>query len=235
MNRLKDLPAKILRNAWIIIALVAGFAAARFLFPGEKVYVGKPYPVKDSAGVAQAVERAIELRSDSVAGFWERFWKLKLRPIATGYYAMPSIDPYPPRELRLSSKDSNIISGVAVPAIDAPISVEADRSDITITTRNEWLRSRGEPFVKVYQYPRLAPDFSFALNETTSPDRLDGINFYFKKRAVEFEGFGLLAGASYPKIFYGGVDARFIFWEKVELTPRLLSTPELSVEVRWRF
>lgn len=233
---MKDFLSKVLKYIWVAVGIALGVAIAQIFLPSKTVYVGKPYPVKDSLAVSEAIERAVEIRSDSVSGFWERFWKLKLRPVATGYYAMPATDPYPPRELKISAKDSTIISGVPVPAIDAPISLEADRSTVTITTRNEWLRSRGEPFVKVYQWDRLAPDFFFALNQTTAPDRLDGINLYFKRRAIQFDGFGLFAGARFPEIpFYAGIDARFVFWERLELSPRLSSEPSARLEARWRF
>ena len=234
---MKDALDKLLKYSGLIIAMAVGIAIARLFWPSqETVEVLKPYPVRDSAAIKRAIANVERIREDTVATLWDKIFRLQKRTPATGYYGTPGADPYPPRELRISAKDSSIIAGVAVPAIDAPISVEADRHTVTVTTRNEWLRARGEDYVKVYQWPRIARDFSFALTETQNSNRLDGINLYFNKRAFEFDGFGIIIGAEYPGLpAYAGVDARFILWEKVELSPRLLSIPQAGFELRWKF
>jgi hypothetical protein len=169
--------------------------------------------------------------ADTVATLWEKILSLKERVQPTGYYGR--LDPLP-IDLGSTITYHDSLKTFQPLALDIPIAMEATRGEVVITTENPANAARSEPAVKVYQWPRLTRDFFFAITPTSDYDALNGINLVFKKRAFEFDGFGIIAGAGYPKQFYAGVDARFIFWEQLELTPRLLTT-QVSVEARWRF
>jgi hypothetical protein len=227
-----DILKKILHYSRFIIAVAVGLAIYHFFMPSKTVYVQKPVPVVDEARIAEAGQRYQKLLADTVATLWEKILGLKQRQQPTGYYGHP--DPLP---IKLGTpiiygKDS--LTTFAPLAFDVPIAMEATRDQVSITTENPANAARGEPAVKLYQWPRLTRDFFFAIAPTTDYASLNGINLVFKKRAFEFDGFGIVLGAGYPKQYYAGVDARFIFWEQLEITPRLLST-QANIEARWRF
>jgi hypothetical protein len=232
---MKSLLKKVLSYFWIIFGIGVGVAVAHIFLPSKIVYVGKPYPVKDSIAIDLALERTQKIAGDSIASLWDKISGLQKRIPPTGYYGTPGHDPYPPREFKINTKDSMLILNVMPSAIDAPISLVVNKTSVTITTRNAWNFGRGEPYIKAYRWPRLARDFSFGLTETTDYGQLNGINLYFDRRWFEFDNFGILAGAEFPRRCYVGVDARFIFWEKLEISPRLTSVPALAIEGRWRF
>lgn len=235
MEKLLELGKKILSHSWFVVCVALGIALAKLFLPAKVIYQGKPFPVRDSLAIAAAVAETKKIADDTVQTLWDKILGLQKRTPPTGYFGTPSSDPFPPTKLEIYSKDSSVFTVTYEPAFDAPISLVANRNSIVITTRNQYNYQRGDPYIKVYEWPRLARDFSLALLPTIHFDRLDGINLYFDKRAFEFDGFGLIAGAGYPERFYAGVDARFILWEKLELTPRLLTTPQLIIEARWRF
>jgi hypothetical protein len=226
-----DLLKTVFSYSKFIIAVAVGMAFYHFFMPSKTITISKPVPVYDSARVAEAGRRYDKLMSDTVATLWEKILNLKERVQPTGYYG--KLDPLP-IDLGSTITYRDSLKTFQPLALDIPIALEATSSQVVITTENPSNAARGEPAVKVYQWPRPTRDFFFALSPTSDYENLNGINLVFKKRAFEFEGFGLIAGAGYPKQFYAGVDARFVFWEQVELTPRLL-TSELSIEARWKF
>jgi hypothetical protein len=227
-----DVLNKALQYSKLIIAVAAGLAIYHFFLPTKTVYVQKPVPTYDSAMVAEASQRYKKLTADTVATLWEKILGLKQRQQPTGYYGR--LDPLPIKLGTPIVYGHDRLMTFQPLAFDVPIALEATSSSISITTENPANAAKGEPAVKVYQWPRLTRDFFFAISPTTDYASLNGINLVFKKRAFEFDGFGLIAGAGYPREFYAGVDARFILWEQLELTPRLL-TNQVNVEGRWRF
>jgi hypothetical protein len=227
-----DALKKILHYSRFIIAICVGLAIYHFFLPSKTVYVQKPVPVYDSARVAEASQRYQKLLADTVASFTEKILGLKQRQQPTGYYG--KLDPLPINlGVPIKYGHDSLVTYTPL-AFDVPIALEATSSQVSITTENPANAARGEPAVKLYQWPRLTRDFFFAIAPTNDYSALNGINLVFKKRAFEFDGFGIIAGIGYPKQYYAGVDARFIFWEQLELTPRLLST-QASIEARWKF
>jgi hypothetical protein len=227
-----DILKKVLEYSKFIIAICVGLAIYHFFLPSKTVYVQKPVPVYDSARVAEASQRYQKLMADTVATLWEKILGLKQRTAPTGYYG--KLDPLPiSLGVPIKYGHDSLITYTPL-AFDVPIAMEATRDQVSITTENPANAARGEPAVKLYQWPRVTRDFFFAIAPTSDYASLNGINLVFKKRAFEFDGFGIILGAGYPREYYAGVDARFIFWEQLELTPRLLST-QANIEARWKF
>lgn len=191
----------------------------------------------DSLAIAQALEEAYR---DTVRGLLDRIFKLKVRAHPTGSYGYGS-EPLPFKTVEIVRYDSvtkrDTLTKFLAATVDVPISVRVTKDEIKIVTRNTYNAAIGQPFAKVYAWPRLRQDFTFVLIETTDYDALNGISMYFQTRAFDWDGFGIggkLDWPGNPAVFF---DVRFVFWETFELSPRLsasLSGGKFSVEGRWR-
>ena len=236
MNPL-DVLGKLVNYSKYIIAIAVGLAIYHFFMPSKVVTttITRPIPVRDDGAIQVLTDRYEKQIADTISKWQEKLLGLKQRVQPTGTYGIAKPDVLPAEKVivvhdTLTHRDTVYVAL----SLDVPIMGNVTKDEIYFLTRNSYNLKLGQPYMKEYHYQRVASDFSFTLNGSSAYDKLEGINLIQTKRWYDFDGFGIIAGAGYPQQFYAGVDARMIFWEQVEITPRLLTT-QANVELRWKF
>jgi hypothetical protein len=214
----------------IVLAIAATAFVTYLLLPSKVITQSQTILVADTGKIAEKQAKAAEKKYDAL--FEEIGWIKKILKL--------SIDQKPvdggvtnPQTPPINTLPADTNKKAEVYPYDLPISGTISKSKITFYTLNPWLRNQGLPYMKTYEFDRLTTDFSFSVSETRRSDYLDGIKLRGQERFFSFDGIAIGAGALFPKEYYALIEIKFSMYERLHLSPRVVSTPAVGIELKY--
>lgn len=232
-----SLVKKVFASSLAVGCLIVGIAVGRGCSPKEVIVVHEGKVVRDSTDAIRAEEsiaREVKTAQENATllARLKNFTGITSTPQASGTVGGRAETKIQYVEVPVAG---DTVKSNYVADYDFPIAGMAKDGLLEFVTVNLYREVSGEPSRKHYEFPLRRGNMAFMINSNPDPEALNGIQLVYQKRFVYWDGMFIGGGYTLPGKYFLSLEPRLVFYEDLEFSIGLRSTPSLEAQLRYRW